>query len=150
MDAVSVEKPSLRNKFSVHIRGLIQERNPVNAMNVGKPFVGSQLTVHQRTHADEKLTSELNVRNFLCKVNFQEFPEDSYRRETLYIISLYTMYVWHVEGYPPKAVFYTLKISKCRTPMNSVNPIKVLSRKSYHVFKFVQVRNNMNEINVRK
>ena len=73
MDAVSVEKPSLRNQFSVLIRGLIQERNPVNAMNAGKPFVGSQLTVHQRTHADEKFTSELNVRNFLCKVNFQEF-----------------------------------------------------------------------------
>lgn len=32
IDAVSVEKP-LRNQFSVHIRGLIQERNPINAVH---------------------------------------------------------------------------------------------------------------------
>ena len=41
MNAVNAEKLSLRNQFSVHIRGLILERNPVNALNVGKPFVGS-------------------------------------------------------------------------------------------------------------
>ena len=33
--------------------------------------------------------------------------------------------------------------------MNSVNPLKVLSRNSHHVFKFVQLRNNMNEVNIR-
>lgn len=47
------------------------------------------------------------------------------------------------------SVFYThKKISTCaQGTLNSVNPMKVLSRKSC---KFVQVRNIMNEMNVRK
>ena len=68
------------------------------------------------------------------------------------IISLYTMYVWHVERNPQKAVFYThthKSVNVHRNCMNSVNPLKVLSRKSHHVFKFVQLRNNMNEVNIR-
>lgn len=48
------------------------------------------------------------------------------------------------------AVFYTHKKYQymcTRDSMNSVNPVKVLSGKSC---KFVQVRNIMNEMNVRK
>ena len=83
MNVVNVEKPLKQSLTLLYVGKPTQERSFTNAMNAGKPFVGSQLTVHQRTHADEKFTSELNVRNFLCKVNFQEFPENSYRRETL-------------------------------------------------------------------
>lgn len=42
LSAVNVGKPSLRSPLSVNIREFIQERNHGSALNVGNPFAGIQ------------------------------------------------------------------------------------------------------------
>lgn len=71
MDALNVERPSLRSQFSVHTRGRIQEK-PCKCSECGKVFCWkSQLIMHQRTHTDEKHIDAFHIRKFLSKVNSQ-------------------------------------------------------------------------------
>lgn len=53
LNVVNVGKPSLRSHLSVNIKEFIQERSHGNVLNVGSPSVGIQGSVYI-----EKLTSE--------------------------------------------------------------------------------------------
>ena len=54
-DCNDVKKPSLENISSLYIRGLIQGRNPIDAVSVEKTFSQkSILSAHQRTHTRQK------------------------------------------------------------------------------------------------